>query len=343
MHAPDQPPLHISLLAAPETSPSVLYGLVDVLGTAGAIYPEITTGKPGRPLFDVNVVAVAATPFRCGLGMMIEPDCALADVASTDCVVVCDMYQPVHEPPHGRYGPEIEWLRRIHADGALLTSVCSGSLILAEAGLLDGREAAGHWCYRELIRRHYPRVRLRDDLVLCLSEEGERIVTAGAVSAWQELAMYLIARFAGREQALQTAKVFLFTEHAEGQLPYAVTVLQPQTADAVIADSQAWIADNLACANPVTCMRERAGLKPRTFARRFRAATGYLPMTYVHALRIEDAKRQLEAATLPVDEVGHAVGYEDPTSFRRLFRRKTGMTPSAYRRKFSRLAAPGGV
>ena len=343
MRAPDQPPFHVSLLAAPETSPSVLYGLVDVLGTAGTIYPEITTGTPGEPFFDVKVVAAGAAPFRCDMGMMVEPDFALEEVASTDCVVVCDMYQPVHEPPHGRYGPEIAWLKRIHADGALITSVCSGSLILAEAGLLDDRQAAGHWCYRDLVRRHYPRVRLRDDLVLCLAEEEARIVTAGAVSAWQELAVYLITRFAGREHALQTAKVFLFTEHAEGQLPYAVTVPRAQTADAAIAHCQAWIADNLACANPVTRMGEQSGLHPRTFARRLRAATGYQPMEYVHLLRIEEAKRQLETGSLPVDEVGHAVGYEDPTSFRRLFCRKTGMTPSAYRRKFMRIAAPGGV
>ena len=343
MPAPEEPQFHVSLLAAPETSPSVLYGLVDVLSTAGTIYREITTGKPGQPVFDVKVVAASAEPFRCDLGMIIEPHHALEEVASTDCVVVCDMYQPVHEPPHGRYGTEIAWLKRIHADGALITSVCSGSLILAEAGLLDGREAAGHWCYRDLIRKHYPRVRLRDDLVLCLAEEEQRIVTAGAVSSWQELAVYLIARFAGREHALQTAKVFLFTEHAEGQLPYAVTVPQLQTRDAVIADCQAWIAENLACANPVTRLGERAGLKPRTFARRFRAATGYQPMEYVHTLRIEEAKRQLERGNLPVDDVGHAVGYEDPTSFRRLFRRRTGMTPSAYRRKFLRIAAPGGV
>ena len=342
MNTPEASPSRICLLAAPETSPSVLYGLLEVLGTVGAIYPEITTGEPGQPLLEVKVVAADAEPFRSAMGMMVEPDLALSEVESTDCVVVCDMYQPIDAPPHGRYVQEIAWLHRMYREGALITSVCSGSLLLAESGLLDGREAAGHWCYRDLIRRHYPGVKLREDLVLCLAEADERIVTAGAVNSWQELAVYLIARFAGREQAMQTAKVFLFTEHSEGQLPYAVCVPQPQTADAAIADSQVWIADNLACSNPVSRMGEHAGLKPRTFARRFRAATGYHPMEYVHTLRIEGAKRQLESDQAAVDDVGLAVGYEDPTSFRRLFRRKTGMTPSTYRRKFNRLVAPGG-
>ena len=114
-----------------------------------------------------------------------------------------------------------------------------------------------------------------------------------------------------------------------------------QQADAVIGDCQAWIVENHAAANPVSRMAERAGLKPRTFARRFRAATGYPPMDYVHAIRIEEAKRLLESEAISVEEVGHRVGYEDPTSFRRLFTRKAGLTPAAYRKKFAGILAMG--
>ena len=151
--------------------------------------------------------------------------------------------------------------------------------------------------------------------------------------------MYLITRLCGPEQALQTTKIHLLSDHSGGQLPFAVVTPRLQQADAVIGDCQVWIADNYACSNPVARMTARAGLKPRTFARRFRSATEYQPMDYVHAVRVEAAKRLLETNHVGVEEIGHAVGYGDPTSFRRLFKRKAGLTPAAYRRKFVGIVA----
>ncbi len=329
----------VCLLAAAETSPSVLYGLFDVLSTVGAIYPEMTTGEPGQQLLDVKVVAASSDPFRCYGNVMVEPDFAVDEADETDVAIVCDVYQPIDRPPHGRYRREIDWIKRMYAKGAIVASVCSGSLILAEAGLLDGHEAAGHWAYREMFRDHYPKAKMRENAILCLAGERDRIVTAGAVASWQELAVYLITRLCGPEQALRTTKVHLLSDHVCGQLPFAVMTPRVQKADAVIGDCQNWIAENYACSNPVTRMTTRAGLKPRTFARRFRSATEYQPMDYVHAIRIEEAKQLLETSDISVEEIGHAVGYEDPTSFRRLFKRKAGLAPAAYRRKFAGIVA----
>lgn len=124
-------------------------------------------------------------------------------------------------------------------------------------------------------------------------------------------------------------------------MPFAVLTPRVQKTDAIISTCQAWIAENLGCQNPVASMTARSGLNPRTFARRFRAATGYQPVDYVHALRIEEAKQLLETDGASVEEIGHIVGYEDPTFFRRLFKRKAGLTPAAYRRKFSKIVAIG--
>ena len=331
----------VCLLAAAETSPSVLYGLFDVLSTVGAIYPEMTTGQPGKQLLEVKIVAATAEPFRCYGNVLIEPDFAIDDLHETDVAIVCDMYQPIDTPPRGRYGREIDWIKRMHAKGAIVASVCTGSLILAEAGLLDGLETAGHWAYREMFRDHYPKTKMRQDAILCVAGEQDRIVTAGSVASWQELALYLITRLCDAEQAIQTTKIFLLSDHACGQLPFAVTTPRLQQADAVIGDCQVWIAENYASSNPVAGMAARAGLKPRTFARRFRSATEYQPMDYVHAIRIEEAKQLLETGDIGVDDVSQAVGYQDPTSFRRLFKRKAGLTPAAYRRKFTGIAASG--
>jgi transcriptional regulator GlxA family with amidase domain len=327
----------ICLLTTPETSASLLYGLFDVLTTAGAIVPEMLQGAPGHQLFDVRIVAAAAAPFRCYGNVLIEPAAGISDIDRTDVAIVCDMYQPINQPPHGRYRDEIEWLKRIYQGGTILASVCTGSLMLAEAGLLDGLEAACHWAYRDMFRDHYPSVKLRDNSILCFAGENNRIVTAGGTMSWQDLSLYLITHFGGHKQAVLTAKAFLMADRSDGQRSFAIMAPRTQKSDRLIADSQAWIAENYTCENPVAQMANRAGLTSRTFARRFRASTGYEPMDYVQSLRIEEAKQMLETMDISVEDVGHAVGYEDPTSFRRLFKRKAGLTPAAYRRKFAKL------
>jgi transcriptional regulator GlxA family with amidase domain len=230
------------------------------------------------------------------------------------------------------------WLRDMHMAGAVLSSVCSGALVLADAGVLDGREATAHWAYRDMFRRYFPKVRFRESAALCLKEQHSGIVTAGAVSAWHDLAFYLIARFCGYRHAIETAKVFLLTDHVDGQSPYAVMTRPMDAKDAVIGECQGWIAEHYNVENPVERMAERSGLNPRTFARRFRAATGYAPMDYVQALRIEEAKQELESDRRAVEEIAAEVGYEDVASFRRVFKKRVGLTPASYRRKFQKLS-----
>jgi transcriptional regulator GlxA family with amidase domain len=330
----------IALLAAPETSPSALYGLYDVLYSVGAVYPDMTVGQPGPESLDVRIVSRDAERFRCIGNVMVEPHASIDAIGSAEVVVVCDMYTPIHQAPRGRYPREVAWLRQMHAAGAVVCSICTGSLMLAEAGLLDGRETACHWAYRDLFLRCYPAVKMRMDSVLCLTEEPKGIVTAGGVTAWQDLAIYLIARLCGQLQALRTAKVFLLSGHEDGQLPFAAMTRRIETADGLIADCQNWIAENYAKPNPVQRMMERSGLNPRTFARRFRVVTGYPPIDYVQDIRVEEAKQLLETEQLAIEDIAGAVGYDDPASFRRLFKRKAGPTPAAYRRKFSQLVMP---
>lgn len=328
----------IALLAAPESSASVLYGLYDVLFSVGAVYPDMVAGAPGQELLEVRIVSADGRPFRCIGNIPVEPHATINEFGVPDAVIVCDLYTSIYDQPKGRYPREAAWLRQVHGSGAVITSVCSGSLLLAEAGLLNGREATAHWAYRDMFRRHYPGVSFQCDSVLCLAAEGDRIVTAGGVSAWHDLAVYLIARFCGYRHAIQTAKVFLISGHAEGQSPYSVMTRPMESADGAIAESQSWIADNYMTTKPVERMVERSGLNARTFSRRFRVATGLAPLEYVQALRIEEAKRLLESDGLSIDEVGAAIGYEDPASFRRIFKRNAGQSPAVYRKRFQRIA-----
>jgi transcriptional regulator GlxA family with amidase domain len=334
---PTKKPL-IALLAAPETSASVLYGLYDVLLSAGAVYSDMVTGAPGDELLDVRIVSADGKPFHCIGNIPVEPQISINQIDSADAVVVCDMYTSIYDVPKGRYPREVEWLKRMHEKGALLTSVCSGSLLLAESGLLDGHQATAHWAYRDMFQRHFPKITFRNESVLCLAAEADRIVTAGGVSAWHDLTIYLIARYCGYQTAIETAKVFLISGHSDGQSPYSVMTRPMESSDGPIADCQVWIADNYATSKPAEKMAERSGLNARTFSRRFRAATGFNPIEYVQALRVEEAKQMLETDQLANDDVGAAIGYDDPASFRRVFKRGTGLSPAAYRKKFQRIA-----
>ena len=141
-------------------------------------------------------------------------------------------------------------------------------------------------------------MKFRVDSILSVAGEQDRIVTAGGVTAWQELALYLIARLCGPQHAIRTAKIHILSDHSDGQLPFAVITPRVGNTDAVIADCQHWIAENYACQNPVASMIAHSGLKPRTFARRFLAATGFHPVDYVHAVRMEEAKQRLNFQAL---------------------------------------------
>lgn len=331
--ADDRP--RIALLTAPSTSAAVLYGLYDVLMSAGAVFPDMTLGKPGSEALDVRIVSLDGQPFRCLGNVLVEPHHGIADLGPVDAVVICDMYSSIHLPPRSEYAAFSPWLTALHRDGVLLTSVCSGALVLAEAGLLDGREAASHWAYAELFVRVYPRAKLRRDSILCLSAEAEGIVTAGGVTSWQELALYLITRYCGAPAARETAKVHLLAGHEGGQLPFAAANRSLSGSDRAIARCQEWIALNYQEANPVQRMAEIAGLNIRTFARRFRAATGSTPIDYVQHLRIEEAKQMLETTADPIDDLSNLVGYVDPAAFRRTFRKLAGTSPAEYRRRFA--------
>jgi transcriptional regulator GlxA family with amidase domain len=327
-------PLSISLIVTPESTPAVLYGLYEVFASVGVTWPELTgEGKP-EPAFDVRLVSVDARPFTCALGMPISPHCAIDDIPFTDIVIVADLALPLSCNPRGRWPAMTEWIRRQYEAGAFVCSVCTGSVLMAEAGLLDGEEATTHWYASELFNRYYPAVQLKLERILVPAGPDHRLMTSGGASSWEDLALHLVARFCGPAEAMWTAKLFLFGDRSEGQMLYAAMTRPRRHEDAVIADCQLWVADHYASSHPVARMVERSGMAPRTFKRRFKTATGYAPVDYVQALRIEEAKQMLETTDDPTDEIGRKVGYEDPAFFRRLFKRATRTTPARYRQRF---------
>jgi transcriptional regulator GlxA family with amidase domain len=325
--------IDVSLVAVPDAAVSTLGGLYDVLNMLEDVAPNKTP-------FAVKIIGSTRSAVNTASGLPVAVHRAVEEVERTDIVIVPSLLLDQGEWRTGRYPELVTWLSSMHARGALLCSACSGVLLLAETGLLDGWEATLHWAYARTFQRNFPNVRLRLEKVLVVTGEGERFVMSGASSSWHDLALYLIARHAGPAAARSIAKFFLLQWHVDGQAPYIVFQEDTKHGDAVILAAQAWLSHHVAEANPVERMVRQSGLAERSFKRRFRKATGYSPITYVQHLRVEAAKEQLESTRTPVDSISWDVGYEDPAFFRRLFKRVTGLTPAAYRRKF-RLPAYG--
>lgn len=332
-----QTPVTVALLVFPETSASVVYGMYDLFMSAGRDWGVIENGQPGPQLMQPLLVSARGSALRVGNEVPVSPHASLDACPRTGIVCVPEVNLPPGAPLAGRFREEIDWLRRRHADGAVLATACSGAMLLAEAGLLDGLEATTHWAWCDVLRKQHPSVTVRAQRALVVTGEGQRLVMAGGGTTWLDLALYLIARTVGVEAAMQVARLNLIDWHAIGQQPFARLARARQVEDAIIARCQAWIAEHYGEINPVTAMVRLSGLAERSFKRRFRQATGMSPLEYVHALRIEEAKHMLESGEQPVEAVANEVGYEDAAFFSRLFRRKVNLSPAQYRKRFGAL------
>lgn len=324
----------VCLVAVPETTPATLYGLYEVLQSVGVAWAELIGEPSDAPRFDVRIVSVDGQPFVSSFGAPVMPQAAIGDVERCDIVIVTDVAIPAGRDPRGRWPDCSNWIGRQFERGATVCSVCTGTVLLADSGILTGVEATTHWAVAHLFRQYYPEIDLHPERVLSHGGPDGRVVTGGGSASWEDLALYLIARYCGEAEAVRISKIYVFGDRSEGQLPYATMRRPDRNEDAVVADAQSWVAEHYTAVNPVARMVKRAGLPERTFKRRFKGATGYAPVDYVQTLRVEEAKQMLERTSDPTDMIAHAVGYEDPAFFRRLFKRKTGVTPARYRQRF---------
>ena len=322
------------IVAVPETAGSALYGMIDVLASAGNLWQQLVGVEAGAKLIAPKIVSPLSHEFECGNGIPVKPELEISDQPAAEIVILPELWLAPDEDLKGRYPELMEWIRQCYRDGASIYSACSGAIMLAETGLLDGRKATSHWGYQNLFRISYPKVKFEPEPNLCFADTSGRIVTAGGTSSWHDLAIHIISRHCSTGEALRIAKVYLLKWHSEGQLPFEALVRHVPHADAMVRKCENWLGEHFRVAEPVARVVDHAGAPERTLKRRFKAATGTTLMDYVQNLRIEEAKRLLETGTTPFDDIAAEVGYENPGFFRRLFKRRTGLTPSDYRKMF---------
>ena len=275
------PQINVAILAVPEVTASATYAMYDLFLGAGRDWAFITTGVAGAVAHAAIYCRGSDRTRVCSAnGIGIKPDYALDDCPEPALVCIPDFSLLPGASCTGVFDVEVAWLRRCHAAGATLASVCTSTSLLAATGLLDGLDATIHWAYATTLsaalsysaRSSEP----RPGRSLAI---GQRIVMAGGGTSHLDLALYLIGRFVGLREALDISKAYLINWHDAGQQPFASFHVSQQANDGLIARCQAWIAEHLrGSVAGRQRWRKLSSLPERTFVRRFIKATGLSPL-----------------------------------------------------------------
>jgi transcriptional regulator GlxA family with amidase domain len=321
--------IEVTIVFLDQTFSSTAVGPMEVFRHAGRLWNYLTGVRPA-PRFRVTTASADGRAVRCDGPIHIRPDVALAAVRKTDLIFIPTTGLSIDDVVE-RNARVVPWLRRWHQRGAAIASVCSGVGLVAATGLLDGRRATTHWGLAERFREKYPRVKWMPEFMVT---EDRGFYCGGGVHAALDLSLYLVEKFCGHDVAVQSAKALLIETPRAWQAGFAIVPLKTEHSDEAISRAQEWLHHNFHEPFPLDAPARRAGMSLRNFVRRFKRATGDTPLIYLQKLRIAAAKRLLEGDYRSMREISAAVGYQDVAFFRSLFERHTGVSPSAYRRKF---------
>jgi len=319
----------VTVLFLDETFSSTAIGPMEVFRHAGTLWNYLT-GKRQVPCFRVTTASVDGRAVRCDGPIHIKPMAALKDIRRTDLIFIPTTGLNIEDVVE-RNAPVVPWLRRWHKRGAAIASVCSGVGLVAATGLLDGKRATTHWGLAERFREKYPKVKWMPELMVT---EDRGFYCGGGVHAALDLSLYLVEQFCGHDVAMQSAKAMLIETPRAWQAGFAIIPLKTEHSDDSISSAQEWLHQNFHQTFPLASPARRVGMSLRNFVRRFKQATGDSPLIYLQKLRVAAAKRLLESDHRTMQEISDAVGYQDAAYFRGLFQRHTGVSPSAYRRRF---------
>lgn len=281
-------------------------------------------------LFATEVVALDRKPVVSSSCIQITPHCTVAETARTDYLII-----PAIVPvPCARQMQDpriLDYLRRQYSSGATLAAVCTGAFLLAETGLLNGKIATTNWQFAKKFRHRYPQVRLEIDNILT---EEDNLICTGAATAIMNLALKIIKSEGSARLAAACAKALLVDPNRKSQAPYSLFIQSERHKDAQILKAEHYMIEHLDSTLVIDEVAEFVCISPRHFKRRFKNATGDSPLNYLQKLRIDEAKKRLENSLESIGEITRRVGYEDDSTFRRLFKRYTSLSPREYRDKF---------
>ena len=319
-------PRRVLIVAVPPARTLDVFGPVEVFGDANRMHG-------GDPAYEVNIIS--SGPERTVLshmGAVLNTDRTFREChGPIDTLLVAgfDNHQEMQFEQDF-----LNWLKEQSGRSRRFGSVCTGALVLAAAGLLNGRRATTHWYWCDRLARNYPLVSVDRDPIYV--QDGNCYTSAG-VTAGIDLALALVEEDLGRPVALKIAQLMVvFLRRAGGQSQFSATLAAQTRENRPLGDLLAWLPDNIRHHLTVESLARRAAMSPRNFARLFQQQLGKTPARHIEDLRLEAARHRLESTTLSLEEVADASGFASAEKLRRAFRRRLGVTPGQYRVSFGR-------
>ncbi|HZH53232.1 MAG TPA: transcriptional regulator FtrA [Microvirga sp.] len=290
----------------------------------------------GPDWYRFAVCAVDPGPLRATGGFQVMADGGLELLEEAGTIVIPGWRGALSEPIPAEL---IEGLRRAHARGARLMSICSGVFVLAAAGLLSGRRATTHWRYIEQLAGAHPDIGVEQNVLYV--DEGSVLTSAGS-AAGIDLCLHVVRRDFGPEIANRIARRLVVPPHREGgQAQYVERPVPPAREGVRFGPLFDRMRARLAEEQPVAGLAAEAGMSRRTFLRRFKATTGMPPGEWLLAERLLRARELLESTTHSIEDIAAASGFGSPAGLRHHFRTRLGTSPAAYRARFARERAGG--
>jgi transcriptional regulator GlxA family with amidase domain len=309
----------------------VISGALDMLQTANAITRVLHPTE--KPVFEYKIVSELGGPITTYNGYPQAVDGSWNSITSVDIVFIPGV-GVIDETQLTKLLAEnqslITWLQCMSENNSLILSNCTGSLFLADAGLLDGKPATTAWPLSRYFATRYPEVELKPDALLT---ESGNFICSGSAMSYQELILYAIKRTLGGQLAKLCSRYLLVDGSRRSQASYRV-LIQPEGKDPLIDKATSLIQKHAKVGISVADLARSLNVSSRTLIRKFKLITGINPLEYMQQHRIELAKELLETTDQSLDEIIWQVGYSDNSSFRRLFKRATGLTPNDYRKRF---------
>jgi len=317
-----------AILAYDDCYASSLGGFADILQIANShLRQQLGTGSPQ---FEWRFVSPAGSPVRASNGLQLNTEC-IRPREKFDLVFIPSAHyasSKAFDRLLVQQSSACDWLVSQWDSGARLAANCTGTFILAKTGLLDGRPATTTWWLAEQFRHRFPRVDLQLEPVIT---EADRLVCAGALASYLLQAIHIIESFCGPVIASQCAKSMLIDVSQTKQTPYLPLLTDKAHADCLVHRAQHWLQKHMAKEVRMSEMAHDLGVSERTIIRRFQAALNQPPLRYLQSLRIEAARSLLEAGDMNLEMIAAQVGYNDTSSFCRLFKERVGLSPGAYR------------
>jgi transcriptional regulator GlxA family with amidase domain len=307
------------------------------LGIPLRIFGAAENTADGELLYEVVTCSLRPGTVRTDADFPIVVGHGLEALSEADTVVVPASHELGCVFTEGRLTPELSAAFAAVRPGARVVSICTGSFLLAAAGLLDGRPATTHWTSAEHFQRLFPRVRVDPDVLYV--DDGDVLTSAG-VAAGIDLCLHIVRRDFGMAVANAVARSTVVPPHREGGQAQYVRRPLPEPQLASTEQARAWALQRLE--QPVTLrqLAEREAMSVRTFTRRFREEVGLSPGRWLSQQRVERARQLLESTELGVDQIARAAGFGTGASMRQHLQAALGVSPSAYRRTFHTTVRP---